>query len=53
MQILIEFVINTIVLGLVARATSFQTRNTLSRAHVQSVKQRERTVHDVSEQTIT
>ena len=39
MQILTEFVINMIVLYLVARAMNFQTKNELSHAHVQSVKQ--------------
>ena len=39
MQIVIEFVISMIVLYLVARAMSFQTKNELSRAYVQKVKQ--------------
>ena len=52
MQILIEFVISTIVLWLVARATGFKTKNVLSRAHVRSVKQWDRTGRDVWEHTL-
>ena len=50
MQILIEFVIDTIVLQSVARAT--KGKEALSPAHVQSVKQWARTAHDVWEQTL-
>ena len=39
MQIQNEFAISMIVLYLVARAMSFQTKNELSHAYVQSVKQ--------------
>ena len=39
MQILNELVITMIVLYLVAQAMSYQTKNELSHAHVQSVKQ--------------
>ena len=53
MQILIEFVIDTLVLELVACDTSFWTKKTLSHAHVQSVKQWDRTAHDVWEQILT
>ena len=38
MQILIEFIINTIVFWLVARATSFQTKNVLSRAVSEAIE---------------
>ena len=38
MQILIEFIINTIVFWLVARATSFQTKNVLSRAISEAIE---------------
>ena len=44
---IIEFIINMIVVWMVALVSSFQTKNTLSSAHLRSVKQRDRTAHDV------